>query len=92
MAPETVLAISTLEFTLNNKSKPDKFLHLTRCPNITMYYAQYNNHDNKNTNIAQIDSSFSGLSFDVMISQQVLGAIVIILSQGTLPSLIKLLL
>ena len=42
--------------------------------------------------IAQIDSSFSGLSLDIMISQQVLGAIVIILSQGTFTSLIKMLL
>ena len=42
--------------------------------------------------IAQVDSSFSGLSFNIMISHQVLGVIVIILSQGTFPSLIKLLL
>jgi len=65
LAPEDVLATSTLESTLNNGSKPSQFLHLTRCPNIAMYYAQYNNLENENMYIAQIDSSFIGLSFDI---------------------------
>ena len=57
-----------------------------------MYYTQKSNLDNENMYIEQIDSSFIGLSFDSMISQQVLVAIVLILCQGTLPYPIKLLL
>jgi len=65
LAPKDVMATSTLESTLIDGSKPSHFLHLTRCPNIAIYYAQYNALDNEKVFIAQIDSSFIGLSSDI---------------------------